>query len=113
MMVPELANYLGRIEDLHRQISGLIAELPAQALNWRPIEGTDDHATNSMAVLAAHIAGAEHFWIAEVIGGRPKTRDREAEFATVATSATEIIRILEQDRAGDKRSVFRPGRIGS
>jgi uncharacterized damage-inducible protein DinB len=104
-MLPELDNYLGRIEDLHRQISGLIAELPAQAMNWRPIEGKDDHATNSMAVIATHIAGAEHFWIAEVVGGRPKTRNREAEFATVATSATEIIRILDKT-ALETREVF-------
>ncbi|MFH1908054.1 MAG: DinB family protein [Chloroflexota bacterium] len=96
-MVSELANYLERIEDLRSQVSGLIAELPAEALNWRPIEGKDDHATNSLAVLATHIAGAEHFWIAEVIAGRPETRDREAEFATVATNAAEIIQLLEKN----------------
>lgn len=96
-MNAELANYLGRIEDLRSQISGLIAELPAEALNWRPIEGKDDHATNSPAVLATHIAGAEHFWIAEVVGNRPETRDRDAEFATVATNAAEIIQLLERN----------------
>ena len=71
-MLPELDNYLQRIEDLRRQVSELIADLPAEALNWRPIEG---EATNSLAVLAAHIAGVEHFWIAEVVGGCPPTRD--------------------------------------
>jgi uncharacterized damage-inducible protein DinB len=94
-MVSELTNYLERIEDLHRQISGVIAGLPAEAMNWRPIHGNDDHATNSLAVMASHIAGAEHFWIAEVVGHRPETRDRDAEFATVATDAEEIIRRLE------------------
>jgi uncharacterized damage-inducible protein DinB len=96
-MNAELANYLERIEDLRSQISGLIAELPAEALNWRPIEGKDDHATNSPAVLATHIAGAEHFWIAEVVGNRPETRDRDAEFATVATNAAEIIQLLKRN----------------
>ncbi len=96
-MNAELANYLERIEDLRSQISGLIAELPAEALNWRPIEGKDDHATNSLAVLATHIAGAEHFWIAEVVGNRPETRDRDAEFATVATNAAEIIQLLKRN----------------
>jgi hypothetical protein len=38
-------------------------------LDWRPIEGDKGHVTNSLAVLAAHIAGAEHFWIAEVVVG--------------------------------------------
>ncbi|MDI6769613.1 MAG: DinB family protein [Anaerolineales bacterium] len=104
-MISELDNYLERIEDLRSQISGLIAELPAEALNWRPIEGKNDHAANSLAVLATHIAGAEHFWIAEVIAGRPETRDREAEFATVATTAAEIIQLLEQI-ALETRNVF-------
>ncbi len=104
-MTSELENYLDRLEDLRGQISGLLAELPAEALNWRPIEGRDDHATNSLAVLAVHVAGAEHFWIAEVIGGRPETRDRDAEFATVAASATELIRVLEKV-AGETREVL-------
>ena len=95
-MIAELDNYLERIEDLRGQISGLLADLPAEALNWRPIEGRDDHVTNSLAVLAAHVAGAEHFWIAEVVGGRPATRDRDAEFAVVAATPAELLQILEK-----------------
>jgi len=104
-MISELDNYLERLEDLRGQVSGLLADLPAEALNWRPIEGKDDHVTNSLAVLAAHLAGAEHFWIAEVVGGRPETRDRDAEFATVATSNAEIIQLLEKN-ALETREVF-------
>jgi uncharacterized damage-inducible protein DinB len=104
-MVSELDNYLVRIEDLRNQISRLIVELPAQALNWKPIEGKDDHATNSLAILATHIAGAEHFWIAEVVSNRPETRDRDAEFATIATNAAEITRLLEKT-AKETREVF-------
>jgi len=95
-MISELDNYLNRLDDLHNQVSSLIAELPAEALNWRPIEGKDDHITNSLAVLTAHLAGAEHFWIAEVIGGRPATRDRDAEFVTVAATPAELLQILEK-----------------
>jgi uncharacterized damage-inducible protein DinB len=95
-MVAELANYLARIEDLHGQISGLIADLSAEALNWRPLDGSDDHAMNSLAVLTAHVAGAEHFWIAEVIGRRPPRRDRPAEFATVAINAEMMIQRLQE-----------------
>jgi uncharacterized damage-inducible protein DinB len=107
-VLSELDNYLHRIEDLRRQVRELIADLPAEALNWRPInapplgggaeEGDEGHVTNSLAVLAAHIAGAEHFWIAEVVGGHPPTRDRDAEFATRATDAAELVRLL--DKAG-------------
>ncbi len=92
----ELSNYLERIEDLRGQIAGLASGLSAEALNWRPIEGTDDHATNSLAVLVAHSAGAEHFWIGEVVGGRPATRNREAEFAQVAASSEDLLRLLNQ-----------------
>jgi len=72
-VLAELDNYLQRIEDLHGQVRGLIADLPAEALNWRPVPpsnppseqgGGVDQPTNSLAVLAAHVAGAEHFWIA-------------------------------------------------
>jgi uncharacterized damage-inducible protein DinB len=92
-MLSELDNYLQRIEDLRGQVRDLIADLPAEALNWRPIE---NDATNSLAVLATHIAGAEHFWIAEVVGGGPPTRDRDAEFTTQATDASELVRLLEE-----------------
>ena len=98
-MLSELDNYLHRIEDIRRQVGDLIAGLPADALNWRPIEGDKGHATNSLAVLATHIAGAEHFWITEVVGGHPPTRDRDAEFAIQATDAAELVRLLEKTGA--------------
>lgn len=104
-MITELANYLERLEDLRGQIARLVDGLPADALNWQPLQGSGDHATNSLAALATHTAGAEHFWIAEVIGGRPATRDREAELAAQAASSEEIARLLEST-AGETREVF-------
>jgi uncharacterized damage-inducible protein DinB len=104
-MFPELESYLQRIEDMRGQVSDLMADLPAEALNWRPTEGAESHATNSLAVLAAHVAGAEHFWIGEVIGGRPPTRDRAAEFAIQASDASELRRLLEETGA-ETREVF-------
>jgi len=101
-MTSELNNYLQRIEDLRGQVRDLIANLPAEALNWRPIE---DDATNSLAVLAAHVVGAEHFWIGEVVGGRPPTRDRDVEFTTQATDASELVRLLE-DTGAETREVL-------
>jgi uncharacterized damage-inducible protein DinB len=96
MMPPELASYLQMIEDLRGQVREMIAGLPSEALNWRPLEGTEEHATNSLAVLAAHVAGAEHFWIGEVVGRLPPSRDRDAEFATAAASAAELTELLGQ-----------------
>lgn len=95
-MHPELQNYLNRIEDLHGQISNLIAGLPAEALNWRPTEAVDDHATNSLAAMVTHVAGSEHFWIAEVIGGYPATRNRPAEFAAQVDEAAALVELLQQ-----------------
>jgi uncharacterized damage-inducible protein DinB len=102
----ELANYLERLEDLRGQISTLVDELPSEALNWRPIEGSGEDAANSIAALAAHSAGAEHFWIAEVVGGRPATRDREAEFATRVASSAEVLQVLEST-ALETREILR------
>ena len=104
-MLSELDNYLSRIDDLRAQVRAVIADLPAEALNWRPIEASDDHATNSLAVLAAHVAGAEHFWITEVIGGRPATRDRDAEFVTVVADAAGLCERLDEV-AAETRQVF-------
>ena len=104
-MVSELTNYSERIEDLHNQVSTVIADLPAQALNWKPFEAKGDHATNSLAVLVAHIAGAEHYWIGEIVGKRAATRDRQAEFATTAANAAEIASLLEK-AAQETREVF-------
>ena len=98
-MLSELDNYLQRIEDLRGQVRSLIADLPAEALNWRPTEGVDEHATNSLAVLATHVAGAEHFWIAEVIGGRPTTRDRDSEFKLEVADAAELARRFDAVQA--------------
>ena len=100
-----MEHYKQRIEDLRRQVGELIADLPPEALNWRPIEGENEHATNSSAVLAAHVAGAEHFWIAEVIGGYPPTRDRDGEFATQVPDASELLRRLEKAGA-ETQTVF-------
>ena len=98
-MLPEVEHYLYILEDLRGLIQKLIADLPAEALDWRPIDGTDDHATNSLAVLAAHVAGSERFWMNEVIAQQPATRDRDAEFATRGVSAAELQRRLDETGA--------------
>ena len=104
-MLSELDNYLQRIEDLRGQVRSLIADLPAEALNWRPTESVEEHATNSLAIMAAHVAGAEHFWITEVIGGRPATRDRDAEFLIQVADAVGLVQRLDAVGA-ETREVF-------
>lgn len=103
----ELENYRRRIEDLRGQVRDLIAEVPAAALNWRPVGTQEEGLTNSLAALAAHIAGAEHFWIGEVVGGLPATRDREAEFATTAEDVAELVRLLAATGAETRQVLAR------
>lgn len=95
-MLPEIDQYLTRIEELHMQVADIIRSLSAESLNWRPIEGTGDMATNSLAVLVVHVAGAQHFWIGESVGKMPATRDRDAEFTYVADSPAGPLALLEQ-----------------
>jgi hypothetical protein len=40
-MPSELDIYLSRVDDLRAQVRALITDLPAEALNWRPVEATD------------------------------------------------------------------------
>ena len=104
-MNPELDHYLHMIEDLRGQVRELIVDLPAEALNWRPLPEADDHAMNSLAVMAAHVAGAEHFWIAEVVGGYPTTRDRPSEFVIEVDGPESLVRRLDEVGA-ETRAVF-------
>ena len=97
-MLRETAAYLERIEDLREQISSILQTLPHEALNWRPDESSEDHAMNSIAVLATHAAGAEHFWIGEVVGGLPTTRDRTAEFETMVADTAVLQQTLQTVR---------------
>jgi hypothetical protein len=90
---PEALNYLARLNDLRGQVIDLIRDLPAEALNWRPVDATGqaEHSLNTLAILAAHTAGAEQFWVHENIAGYPKTRVRDDEFQAEVSSSLELI----------------------
>ena len=100
MSTNEAMHYLHRIADLRAQIRRIIDQLPVVALNWRPSGDSDAdavaHELNSIAVLVMHIAGAEHFWIGEVVGGLPATRDRAAEFKSAITDKTALYTRLDE-----------------
>lgn len=98
-MLMETAAYLERIEDLRAQIGKILQTVPQEALNWRPDEETESHAMNSLAVMATHVAGAEHFWIGEVVGQLAATRNRDAEFETVVADTAVLLQKLEAVRS--------------
>ncbi|MCB8981996.1 MAG: DUF664 domain-containing protein [Ardenticatenaceae bacterium] len=98
-MLMETAAYLERIEDLRAQIGKILQTVPQEALNWRPDEESEAHEMNSLAVMATHVAGAEHFWIGEVVGRLPATRNRDAEFETVVADTAVIQQKFETVRS--------------
>ncbi|MFZ1398064.1 MAG: DinB family protein [Candidatus Promineifilaceae bacterium] len=98
-MLMETAAYLERIEDLRAQIAKILQTVPQEALNWRPDEETESHEMNSLAVMATHVAGAEHFWIGEVVGQLAATRNRDAEFEMVVADTAVLLQKLEAVRS--------------
>ncbi len=75
-------DYFDHLQRLHAELEQVLDGLPQAALDWMPGEGM-----NSLAVLAVHVAGAERFWIGDVIAGESSRRDREAEFRTQGLDA--------------------------
>ena len=85
-----LAAYLNRLAELHRDLKRTLEGLPVEALNWSP--GPE---LNSLAVLAAHTAGSERYWIGDVVARDDSHRDREAEFRTQTASPEAPIAQLD------------------
>lgn len=80
---------LQRFETIHRAIESAVADLPAEALDWKP--GSD---MNSIAVILAHTAGAWRYWVGDVAGDLPSGRVRSEEFETFNVDAAEMLERL-------------------
>lgn len=74
---------------LFREMDRALEGLPDEALDWMPGEEM-----NSLAVLAAHTAGAQRYWIGTMIGRRPTERVRADEFETTGLTAAGARRLL-------------------
>jgi uncharacterized damage-inducible protein DinB len=75
-MLPAFADYLRELESLYTEAGKAIAGLPQEALDWTPAPGA-----NSIAVLIAHMTGAQRFLVGDMVGDIPSKRNRQAEFA--------------------------------
>ncbi len=73
------------LESLHEQAQAVLEGLSQEALEWKPVESA-----NSLAVLAAHICGAERYWLGAVAGQEEIVRDRPAEFKTGGLDAERL-----------------------
>jgi uncharacterized damage-inducible protein DinB len=98
-----------RLETLYQAIEAAVADLPAEALDWKP--ATD---MNSFAVLLTHTAGALRYWVGDVAGGRPSGRVRAAEFETRDVDAAELMGRLRAalDFAGQVLGELDPAVLG-
>jgi len=93
-MLSILEGYSERLQALHANIERSIEGLLLPALDWAP--GPD---MNSLGVLAAHVAGAERYWIGDVVGRDPSGRDRAAEFHAHGLDAATLTARLAQTLA--------------
>jgi hypothetical protein len=78
-----------RFRELHGGMEHVLQGLPQEALDWVP--GDD---TNSLAVLAAHVAGSGRYWVGDVVAGEPSGRDRDAEFRVRGLGAAQHVERL-------------------
>ena len=101
-MITECEGYARLLTELRTQIIDILREVPADQLNARPIEG-DSHETNSLAVLASHVAGAEYHWLSEVVGQGEWVRNRPDEFVENVKDASGLINKIEQTAAASEK----------
>jgi uncharacterized damage-inducible protein DinB len=78
-------DYLKRLQLMHSELNATLASLPQPALDWTPTEDA-----NSLAAIAVHAAGAERYWVGDLVAGEPSGRDRESEFRTFGLSAEAL-----------------------
>ena len=74
-MIQFFAEYLDNLAELHSEIIRTVRHLPEEALDWIPFQDG-----NSLSVMIVHLAGAEKYWIGDVVANEPSARDRPAEF---------------------------------
>jgi uncharacterized damage-inducible protein DinB len=84
------AEIADRLDALHSDMMRTIAGLPIKALDWSP--GPE---MNSLVVLAVHTAGAERFWIGDMVGQVPSGRDRGAEFHALGWDEARLLARLD------------------
>lgn len=84
-MSPFFTDYLERLAMLHDEMERALTGLPPAALDWSL--GPE---INSLAVLVAHVAGSELFWIGDLTVRGTTTRVREQEFQTSGATTAEL-----------------------
>jgi hypothetical protein len=86
--------WLRILESMFLEVQHAMDGLPQEGVDWVPGPNT-----NSLAVLAVHVAGSARYLIGDVIAEEPSHRDRAAEFATQGLSADVLKQRLEESLA--------------
>jgi len=107
-----MKSYFEVLEALHKDCKKQISGLTQEELDWSPGEDM-----NSLAILSAHIAGAERYWMGDYLMEEASGRIREDEFSTSGATADalskqldaalkysrEVFERLSQDQLGEIR----------
>ncbi|MFN2137773.1 MAG: DinB family protein [Candidatus Promineifilaceae bacterium] len=94
--------YYELLSGLHNGFEAAVEGLPVEALDWSP--GGE---MNSIAVLMAHTAGSERYWIGEVAGEDPANRVRSEEFNTKGATAEELQQLSQRTLAHSRAVLSR------
>ncbi len=99
-MQPFFIDYLERLTTLHNDITTVLDRLPQAALDWKP--GPE---MSSIAVLIAHTAGAERYWIGDMTVRQSSERVRTTEFETGGLDHVALKILLDQALADTHESL--------
>ena len=90
-MLPVYEAYFKELYEMYGDLQKAIEGLPTEALDWTP--GPE---MNSIAVLIAHMTGAQRFLVGDLLGDIPSYRDRPAEFKTHGLDGAALRAMMSQ-----------------
>jgi hypothetical protein len=83
-------DFLDCLESIHGKIKWLIASLPQQALDWSLQPGL-----GSLCMLVTHLAGAERYWVGEVVGREQPIRRPGSVYRVTGLDSRELCQRLD------------------
>ena len=100
-MVAEAQAYREAFHTHWEQVRATIQNLPAAALNWRPLEQD----TSSAVVIVTHMCGLASLVVYQVLTGMDVHRERAAEFQATATTTEELLSLVDRTEAHDRSAL--------
>jgi hypothetical protein len=83
-------DFLDCLESIHGKIKWQVASLPQPALDWSFQPGV-----GSLCMLVSHIAGAERYWLGEVVGREQPIRKPGLTYRVTGLDSQELCRRLD------------------